>query len=116
MVYAGEDDISSMERGPLPPTFTSVYRLFLRASSAAVLHHKVATRHLRLLWRPTFREAARVIRTLQDPALGADERAHRERWLARWDTTGESFHPRSPPPPPPPCPTISCRATHRSCN
>ncbi|THH15066.1 hypothetical protein EW146_g5359 [Bondarzewia mesenterica] len=74
-----------MNPNALPPTFTSVYRLFLRASSASVLHHKTATRHLRLLWRPTFREAAKVIRKLQDDHINISERQRCEKWMSRWE-------------------------------
>jgi len=69
----------------LPPSFTSLYRLFLRASSAAVLHHRAATRNIRTLWRPTFREAAVVIRRLQSPSLGASKREHLEGWRCQWE-------------------------------
>jgi len=58
----------------LPPSFTSLYRLFLRTSSAAVLHHEAATRYVRTLWKPTFREAALVVHKLQSPTLGASEK------------------------------------------
>ena len=72
----------------LPPSFTSVYRLLLRASSAAVLHHKSATRYVRTLWKPTFREAATVTLRLQNPTLGAAEKAQLEKWLGLWELSG----------------------------
>ena len=50
----------------LRPEFTSVYRLFLRTVSAAVLHHPQATRNLRRLWRPIFESGARRV-TLRQP-------------------------------------------------
>jgi hypothetical protein len=73
----------------LPQSFTSLYRLFLRASSAAVLHHRAATRYFRPLWKPTFREAAIVIRRLQNPTLGSFEKAPLERWLCLWELSSE---------------------------
>jgi hypothetical protein len=73
----------------LPPSFTSLYRLFLRASSAAVLHHRAATRYIRPLWKPTFREAAVVIRRVQNPSLVSSEKAQLERWLCLWEQSGE---------------------------
>ncbi|KAI0250058.1 hypothetical protein BJV78DRAFT_1275930 [Lactifluus subvellereus] len=69
----------------LPHSFTSLYRLFLRTSSAAVLHHRMATRYVRPLWKPTFREAANVIRRLQVPTLRSSEKAQLERWLCLWE-------------------------------
>jgi hypothetical protein len=73
----------------LPPSFTSSYRLFLRASSASVLHHRTATRHVRTLWKPTFREAAVVIRKLQSPTLGTSEREQLEKWRCLWEHSSE---------------------------
>jgi hypothetical protein len=71
----------------LPPSFTSVYRLLLRTSSAAVLHHKTATRYVRTLWKPTFREAATIILRLHNPTLGAAEKEKLERWLCLWESS-----------------------------
>ncbi len=76
----------------LPPSFTSVYRLLLRTSSAAVLDHKAATRYVRTLWKPTFREAATVILRLQNPTLATAEKAQLERWLCLWESS--SVYPR----------------------
>ena len=73
----------------LPPSFTSLYRLFLRTSSAAVLHHGPATHYVRTLWKPTFREAAVVVRKLQSPTLGTSEKAQLEKWHSRWESSGE---------------------------
>ena len=73
----------------LPPSFTSLYRLFLRASSASVLHHRVAARHVRKLWKPTFREAAVVIYNLQSPTLGTSEKERLERWRRIWELSSE---------------------------
>jgi hypothetical protein len=69
----------------LPPPFTSSYRLFLRASSASVLHHRAATRYVRTLWKPTFREAAVVIHKLQSPTLGISEKEQLEKWRCLWE-------------------------------
>jgi len=69
----------------LSPSFTSLYRLFLRTSSASVLHHRTATRHIRALWKSTFREAAVIIHKLQSPTLGISEREQLERWRCIWE-------------------------------
>lgn len=74
----------------LPFTFTGVYRLFLRATSASVLHHNVAKKQLRSLWRPHFREAAKILHTLQDRKLSAYERTRREGWMVKWENGGTS--------------------------
>ncbi len=74
----------------LPPSFTSLYRLFLRVSSASVLHHRAATRYVRTLWKPTFREAAVVIHELQSPTLGISEKEKLERWRSLWELSSES--------------------------
>jgi len=73
----------------LPPSFTSLYRLFLRTSSAAVLHHGAATRYVRTLWKPTFREAAVVVHKLQSPTLGTSEKEQLEKWHSRWELSSE---------------------------
>ena len=73
----------------LPPSFTSSYRLFLRASSASVLHHRAATRYVRILWKPTFREAAVVIHKLQNPTLGISEKEQLEKWRCLWELSSE---------------------------
>ncbi|KAK7052851.1 hypothetical protein VNI00_004170 [Paramarasmius palmivorus] len=65
----------------LPPTFTSLYRLFLRTTSASVLHHTSATRNLRQLWKPVFSNAAQNIKKLeQDPS-----RQEIQQWLDKWE-------------------------------
>ncbi|KAH9042815.1 hypothetical protein EDB85DRAFT_2227420 [Lactarius pseudohatsudake] len=74
-------------RHRLPPSFTSLYRLLLRTSSAAVLHHKAATRYVRTLWKPTFYEAGTVIHRLQVPTLATAEKAQLERWLCLWESS-----------------------------
>lgn len=73
-------------RSSLPQSFTSLYRLFLRATSASVLHQSRSTRSLRRLWRPTFKYAGNVIHRLQSETLGTPERARMESWLKVWDT------------------------------
>ncbi|KAI9441546.1 hypothetical protein H4582DRAFT_1809959 [Lactarius indigo] len=74
-------------RHRLPPSFTSLYRLLLRTSSVAVLHHKAATRYVRTLWKPTFREAGTVILRLQNPTLATAEKAQLEKWLCLWESS-----------------------------
>ncbi|KAJ7286924.1 hypothetical protein C8J57DRAFT_1215219 [Mycena rebaudengoi] len=69
----------------LPPTFTSIYRLFLRTSSASVLHHGSSTSNLRKLWRPAFEDAARVIGELQNSSLTTARRGELEFWLQAWN-------------------------------
>ncbi|KAK7472271.1 hypothetical protein VKT23_000392 [Stygiomarasmius scandens] len=68
----------------LPASFTSLYRLFLRSTSTSVLHHKLARRNLRNLWRPTFVDAAKVIKQLQNPATSSTNRDHLKAWLEVW--------------------------------
>jgi hypothetical protein len=72
---------------PLPPSFTSLYRVLLRTTSAAVLNHKAATRYVRTLWKPPFREAAAIVHRLQNPTLGTAEKAQLERWLFLWESS-----------------------------
>jgi hypothetical protein len=70
----------------LPPSFTSLYRLFLRTSSAAVLHHPAAKIALRKSWRPIFEGAVLVIRKLQNaPTLNTSEQEAMEGWLIKWE-------------------------------
>lgn len=54
----------------LHPSFTSLYRLFLRTVSASVLHQPRAVADLRALWRPVFKDAAKQ---------------HNPEWLKTWD-------------------------------
>ncbi|KAK1226595.1 hypothetical protein PQX77_010435 [Marasmius sp. AFHP31] len=68
----------------LPPTLTSVYRLFLRTASASVLHHRIATRNLRQLWRPVFEDAAQVVKKM-GKAKDGQERRDLENWLGQWE-------------------------------
>lgn len=76
-----------MSPSALPASFKSLYRLHLRTVSAAVLHHKHATRNLRRLWRPNFDSAAQVSLQLADPAkpIKKEERQRLENWLAEWN-------------------------------
>jgi len=74
----------------LPPTFISLYRLFLRAISASVLHQSGAKRDLRRLWRPTFVGAAEVVHRLQSYSQESTERAKLEAWLELWNTRMDS--------------------------
>ncbi|KAF9059774.1 hypothetical protein BDP27DRAFT_1238110 [Rhodocollybia butyracea] len=69
---------------PLPPSFTSLYRLFLRTSSTSVLHQSLATRNLRSLWRPVFADAAQVITRLKNSQTSSD-RETLENWLKNWE-------------------------------
>ncbi|TFK50810.1 hypothetical protein OE88DRAFT_1735559 [Heliocybe sulcata] len=78
---------------PLPPHFTSLYRICLRAVSAAVLHQSFATRKLRTLFKPSFREAAKVVRQVQDArAKGIDDAAvkTKEKWLEDWNRRADN--------------------------
>jgi len=70
----------------LPGTLRSVYRLFLRASSASVLHHRVACANLRRLLRPTFDAAADVSRQIQvTPPQNVKHEAELRAWLDCWE-------------------------------
>ncbi|KZT22522.1 hypothetical protein NEOLEDRAFT_1097724 [Neolentinus lepideus HHB14362 ss-1] len=80
---------------PLPPHFTSLYRLCLRATSASVLHQSFATKTLRTLVKPSFREAAKIIRQLQDAQAKAinDHDAAikaKEKWLEEWNERADN--------------------------
>ncbi|KAJ4468296.1 hypothetical protein J3R30DRAFT_1696558 [Lentinula aciculospora] len=66
----------------LPPSFTSLYRLFLRTSSASVLHQSLAVKNIRSLWRPIFADAAHVFKKLQ--ANPSDQAL--QNWLTDWET------------------------------
>ncbi|KAF8634668.1 hypothetical protein AX15_000769 [Amanita polypyramis BW_CC] len=67
----------------VPPEFTSLYRLFLRTVSAAVLHHPQARRNLRRLWRPVFEAGARVTKQYHDTHK-AEKRTVQLDWLKQW--------------------------------
>ena len=69
----------------LPPAFTSLYRLFLRAVKSSVLQNPAHTRHLRSLYRPTFEQAVKVIRELEN---GHTEQEPLRKWLDDWQIRG----------------------------
>ncbi|KAJ7033407.1 hypothetical protein C8F04DRAFT_957651 [Mycena alexandri] len=69
---------------PLPSHFTSLYRLFLRTSSASVLHQRKASPTVRKLWRPAFEDAAKVTTELQSTSLSPVRRYDLELWLQTW--------------------------------
>ena len=74
----------------LSPQLASTYRLFLRATSAAVLHHPTATRNVRKLYRPIFNEAAQVevqLKTTQDPQTSK----LLDQWLVNWNKRGNNL-------------------------
>ncbi|OAX37401.1 hypothetical protein K503DRAFT_693426 [Rhizopogon vinicolor AM-OR11-026] len=68
----------------LPADFRSLYRLLLRANSAAVLHHSPSKIQVNRLWRPVFDEAALKIHRLQHPDVHSDEQEHMVQWLYTW--------------------------------
>ncbi|KAF6761156.1 hypothetical protein DFP72DRAFT_32739 [Ephemerocybe angulata] len=69
----------------LSTTFRSVYRLFLRACSTAVLHQPRATGRLRRLWRPVFDGAAVMIRR-HERETDAASKARIEKWMSTWNS------------------------------
>lgn len=80
-----------MVRAPLPPEFKSLYRLFLRTVSAAVLHHPQATRNLRRLWRPIFEVGAYVTKQHKKPVAKQSivpQRPFLGKWLKQWEQRG----------------------------
>ncbi|KZV66709.1 hypothetical protein PENSPDRAFT_584914 [Peniophora sp. CONT] len=74
----------------LPSSLTSLYRIFLRASSASVLDQRTARKELRRLWRPNFESAAETARQLERPDLTQTERARREEWLRVWEQRADN--------------------------
>ena len=74
----------------LPASFTSLYRLFLRTASAAVLHHRPARVNLISRWRPIFDAAAKVTKELEHSPQGNSSTWRQERidWLAQWNERG----------------------------
>lgn len=70
----------------LPADFTSLYRLFLRATGASVLNKAYPTQRLRRLWRPSFDSAAQVTHRLQGESLEEGERTCLQRWYSVWET------------------------------
>ncbi|KAI0366718.1 hypothetical protein BV20DRAFT_971444 [Pilatotrama ljubarskyi] len=81
--YASAETVTMSS--PLPPTFRSFYRLFLRATAASVLAHPDATLRLRKLWRPVFDHAAHAIRQMQDDQLPPTRRETLARWYTLWE-------------------------------
>lgn len=79
----------NISTGRLPPTFSSLYRLFLRATSASVLDHRPAVRRLRKLWRPSFEGAVRVIRKLECSELPECEQEQLKHWYTVWEQRSE---------------------------
>ncbi|EIW54015.1 uncharacterized protein TRAVEDRAFT_153968 [Trametes versicolor FP-101664 SS1] len=71
---------------PLPPTFRSLYRLFLRATAASVLAHPDATSRLRKSWRAVFDHAANAVRQMEDARLSADQRDSLTHWYVQWES------------------------------
>lgn len=71
---------------PLPPTFRSLYRLFLRATAASVLAHPDATSRLRKSWRAVFDHAANTVRQMEDARLSADQRDSLTHWYVQWES------------------------------
>ncbi|KAF8161453.1 hypothetical protein B0H34DRAFT_380322 [Crassisporium funariophilum] len=71
----------------LPATFTSLYRLFLRTSSAAVLHHNKARLNLWVRWRPVFDAGARVVKEVEHnhSCLSQEVKHDRVEWLKLWN-------------------------------
>jgi hypothetical protein len=74
----------------LPAHFRSLYRLFFRTTSAAVLHHPGATKNLRLRWRPLFTEAAKVTKEVEGSAsdTSPEIRDAQITWLKECHTRG----------------------------
>ncbi|KAI0644933.1 hypothetical protein C8Q79DRAFT_912545 [Trametes meyenii] len=79
------DRSTNATRTPLPPTFRSLYRLFLRASAASVLSQPNATARLRKLWRPVFDHGVHAIRQMQDHRIPAARRDSLNVWYTRWE-------------------------------
>ncbi|KAI0035602.1 hypothetical protein K488DRAFT_42993 [Vararia minispora EC-137] len=69
----------------VPASIRSVYRIFLRACAASVLHHP-AKRTLRRLWRGNFDAAVSVHKEYMLADLSAAERAKRAEWLRIWES------------------------------
>lgn len=72
-----------------PAEFMRAYRLFLRASSASVLHHGQSKRSLQRLYRPSFDAAAGALRQLQGLNNFSPEAIRLRTWLARFDNEGD---------------------------
>ncbi|KAI5117943.1 hypothetical protein M0805_004708 [Coniferiporia weirii] len=70
----------------LPPEFTALYRLFLRATSAAVLHNRPALKSLRKTYRHSFEAAASAIKCTHAESSSPEGVENAKRWLAEFDT------------------------------
>lgn len=90
MVTGSASDMGHQSR--LPASFTSLYRLFLRTASAAVLHHGTARMNLITRWRPIFDTAAKVTKELEYSPQGSSSMWRQERidWLTVWNERGWS--------------------------
>ncbi|KAF9047577.1 hypothetical protein BJ165DRAFT_1526869 [Panaeolus papilionaceus] len=77
----------------LPASFRSLYRLFLRTSTASVLHHPVARVNLRQRWRPIFNQGAEMtLDVAYPPDTQSSEWVHSrlaclQEWNDRMDRT-----------------------------
>jgi len=84
----GGHSFSFLLASTLPVGFRSLYRLLLRANSAAVLHHSPSKTQVHRLWRPVFDEAALKIHRLQHRDVLPAEREHIVQWLYTWHKRG----------------------------
>lgn len=75
----------SMDR--LNPKFAFMYRLFLRASSASVLHNGLATRKLRKLFRPMVEAVATTVSKMEGTA--PEDSVHLMKWMDEFDNRSE---------------------------
>lgn len=77
----------------LPASFRSLYRLFLRTSTASVLHHPVARVNLRQRWRPIFNQGAEMtLDVAYPPDTQSSEWVHsRLACLQEWNDRSKSF-------------------------
>ncbi|RDX40419.1 hypothetical protein OH76DRAFT_338361 [Lentinus brumalis] len=76
---------ASSRSDPLPPSFLSLYRLFLRSTAASVLSQPKATAVLRQTWRPVFSQAAAVMRHLESGDAPPEQRRALTNWLTEWE-------------------------------
>ncbi|KAI0692407.1 hypothetical protein C8T65DRAFT_711378 [Cerioporus squamosus] len=83
LAHSGTRELSV--RAPLPPTFLSLYRLFLRSTAASVLSEPEATSVLRKAWRPAFSQAAMVMRQLERDDVLPEHRRALTHWLTEWE-------------------------------
>ena len=90
--FQGGCNVYMAHHNRLPASFTSLYRLFLRTASAAVLHHRSARLNLITRWRPTFDAAAKVTKELEySPQSNLPSwRQERIDWLTTWNERGWS--------------------------